>query len=55
MVKIIKNCMIIIFTQLHIVTFKDTKLANEHPEWTFKNSDGSVWTNGKGIALLIHL
>lgn len=37
-----------IYPVARIVTFKDTKLANEHPEWTFKNSDGSVWTNGKG-------
>ncbi|EFS19819.1 putative glycoside hydrolase [Staphylococcus hominis] len=37
-----------IYPIARIVIFKDTKLANEHPEWTFKNSDGSVWTNGKG-------
>ena len=37
-----------IYPIARIVTFKDTKLANEHPEWTFRNSDGSVWTNGKG-------
>ncbi|MEB5792810.1 putative glycoside hydrolase [Staphylococcus hominis] len=37
-----------IYPIARIVTFKDTKLANDHPEWTFKNSDGSVWTNGKG-------
>lgn len=37
-----------IYPIARIVTFKDTKLANEQPEWTFKNSDGSVWTNGKG-------
>lgn len=37
-----------IYPIARIVTFKDTKLANEHPEWTFKNNDGSVWTNGKG-------
>ena len=37
-----------IYPIARIVTFKDTKLANEHPEWTFKNSDGSLWTNGKG-------
>ncbi|WP_329503300.1 putative glycoside hydrolase [Staphylococcus hominis] len=37
-----------IYPIARIVTFKDTKLANEHPEWTFKNSDSSVWTNGKG-------
>ena len=37
-----------IYPIARIVTFKDTKLANEHHEWTLKNSDGSVWTNGKG-------
>ncbi|CVY20467.1 putative glycoside hydrolase [Staphylococcus hominis] len=37
-----------IYPIARIVTFKDTKLANEHPEWTFRNSNGSVWTNGKG-------
>ena len=37
-----------IYPIARIVTFKDTKLAEEHPEWSFKESDGSVWTNGKG-------
>lgn len=31
-----------IYPIARIVTFKDTKLAKEHPEWSFKNSDGSV-------------
>ena len=37
-----------IYPIARIVTFKDTKLVEEHPEWSFKESDGSVWTNGKG-------
>ncbi|PNZ70062.1 GTP-binding protein [Staphylococcus croceilyticus] len=41
-----------IYPIARIVTFKDTKLANEHPEWSFKNSDGSVWTNGKGDSFI---
>lgn len=41
-----------IYPIARIVTFKDTKLANEHPEWTFRNSDGSVWTNGKGDSFI---
>lgn len=41
-----------IYPIARIVTFKDTKLAKEHPEWSFKNSDGSVWTNGKGDSFI---
>lgn len=37
-----------IYPIARIVTFKDTKLAKEHPEWSFKEKDGSVWQNGKG-------
>lgn len=37
-----------IYPIARIVTFKDTKLAKEHPEWSFKEKDGSVWKNGKG-------
>ena len=37
-----------IYPIARIVTFKDTKLAKEHPEWSFKDKDGSVWENGKG-------
>lgn len=41
-----------IYPIARIVTFKDTKLAEEHPEWSFKESDGSVWTNGKGDSFI---
>lgn len=37
-----------IYPIARIVTFKDTKLAKEHPEWSYKEKDGSVWQNGKG-------
>lgn len=30
-----------------IVVFKDTVLAKQKPELSFKNSDGSLWNNGK--------
>ncbi|GGN91365.1 putative glycoside hydrolase [Saccharibacillus kuerlensis] len=35
-----------------IVVFKDTILAENHPELSFTNSDGSVWKNGKGDAFV---
>ncbi|WP_051452837.1 putative glycoside hydrolase [Atopobacter phocae] len=31
-----------------IVVFKDTILANERPDLSFKNADGSLWTSGGG-------
>jgi len=31
-----------------IVVFKDTALANKHPELSFRQKDGKVWKNGKG-------
>ena len=37
-----------IYSIARIVPFKDSKLAKEHPEWSFKEKDGSVWENGKG-------
>lgn len=37
-----------IYPIARIVTFKDTKLAKEHPEWSYKEKDGSVWQNDKG-------
>lgn len=36
-----------IYPIARIVTFKDSKLDKEHPEWSFKEKDGSVWKNGK--------
>ncbi|MDO3410908.1 putative glycoside hydrolase [Saccharibacillus sp. CPCC 101409] len=35
-----------------IVVFKDTVLAQNHPELSFTNSDGSVWKNGGGDAFV---
>ena len=32
-----------IYSIARIVTFKDSKLAEEHPEWSFKKKDGEVW------------
>ncbi|WP_068619700.1 putative glycoside hydrolase [Paenibacillus tuaregi] len=31
-----------------VVVFKDTVLAKKHPELSFRKSDGTVWSNGKG-------
>ncbi|MNS53689.1 hypothetical protein D3C72_864510 [compost metagenome] len=31
-----------------VVVFKDTVLAKKHPELSFRQSNGSVWSNGKG-------
>lgn len=35
-----------------IVVFKDTVLAEKHPELSFTNADGSVWKNGGGDAFV---
>lgn len=35
-----------------IVVFKDTVLAEKHPELSFTNSGGSVWKNGGGDAFV---
>ena len=32
-----------IYPIARIVTFKDSKLAEDHPEWSFREEDGSVW------------
>lgn len=37
-----------IYPIARIVVFKDTRLANEKPELSFKNPDGSVWSNRRG-------
>lgn len=39
-----------IYPVARIVVFKDTKLAEKKPEWSFKEN-GSIWKNGKGEAL----
>ncbi|KQO17716.1 putative glycoside hydrolase [Paenibacillus sp. Leaf72] len=31
-----------------IVVFKDTVLARQHPELSFRHSDGTIWKNGRG-------
>ncbi|MBD2846039.1 putative glycoside hydrolase [Paenibacillus sp. IB182496] len=31
-----------------IVVFKDSVLAKNHPDMSFRNQDGSVWKNGRG-------
>ncbi|MEF3307338.1 putative glycoside hydrolase [Paenibacillus sp. GYB004] len=36
-----------IYPIARVVVFKDTVLANRQPELSFKNPDGTVWTNGK--------
>jgi len=37
-----------IYPIARIVTFKDKNLAESHPEWSFKESDGSVWESDGG-------
>lgn len=37
-----------IYPIARIVTFKDKNLAEAHPEWSFKQSDGSVWESDGG-------
>ena len=43
-----------IYPIARIVTFKDTKLAEEHPEWSFKKVMGQFGLMVKAIALLTH-
>lgn len=37
-----------IYPIARIVVFKDSKLANERPDLSFTNEDGSVWANRRG-------
>lgn len=37
-----------IYPIARIVVFKDTSLSRKHPEWSFRNPDGSIWRNGRG-------
>jgi hypothetical protein len=39
-----------IFAIARIVVFKDSVTAREHPEWTIRRPDGSVWRDKKGLA-----
>ncbi len=41
-----------IYPIARIVTFKDTLLANEQPEMSFRNSDGSVWVASNGESFI---
>ncbi|MCZ0717337.1 putative glycoside hydrolase [Aerococcus kribbianus] len=41
-----------IYPIARITTFKDTNLAQAHPERSFRTADGSVWTNDGGDAFL---
>lgn len=40
-----------IYPIARVVVFKDSVLAEKHPEWSFKQN-GEVWTNGKGEAFV---
>ncbi|MFZ3577914.1 putative glycoside hydrolase [Virgibacillus sp. DJP39] len=40
-----------IYPIARVVVFKDSVLAEKHPEWSFKKN-GKVWTNGKGEAFV---
>ncbi|MCY1038265.1 putative glycoside hydrolase [Staphylococcus nepalensis] len=37
-----------IYPIARIVTFKDSKLSNQRPDWSFKTSEGNVWENEGG-------
>jgi hypothetical protein len=39
-----------IFAIARLVVFKDSVTAREHPEWTIRRPDGSVWRDKKGLA-----
>lgn len=39
-----------IYTIGRIVTFKDTLLAQAHPEWAVKNAAGGVWKDREGLS-----
>ena len=39
-----------IYTIGRIVTFKDTLLAQAHPEWAVKNSAGGTWKDREGLS-----
>ncbi len=41
-----------IYPIARIVVFKDTVLAEKHPEYAFRRPDGSVWKNRKGEAFV---
>lgn len=37
-----------IYPIARIVTFKDSKLAEEHPDWSFKQKNGELWESAGG-------
>ena len=37
-----------IYPIARIVTFKDSRLSEEKPDWSFKTSDGNVWESEGG-------
>lgn len=41
-----------IYPIARIVTFKDTNFAKKHPEYAFRNADGSVWANHAGESFI---
>lgn len=41
-----------IYPIARITTFKDTYAVWEHPEWSFKNADGEVWSDASGQTFL---
>lgn len=41
-----------IYPIARVVTFKDTMLATERPDLSFREADGSVWKNGNGEAFV---
>src|SRR5699024_12045700 len=41
-----------IYQIARIVTFKDSRLSEEKPDWSFKTSDGNVWESEGGDSFL---
>ncbi|KAA9302331.1 MULTISPECIES: putative glycoside hydrolase [Aerococcus] len=41
-----------IYPIARITTFKDTFAAEEHPEWSFKRSNGEIWKDASGQTFL---
>ena len=41
-----------IYPIARVVTFKDSNLAHQKPDWSFKTSDGNVWENEGGDSFI---
>ncbi|AMB99524.1 sugar fermentation stimulation protein [Aerococcus urinaehominis] len=41
-----------IYPIARITTFKDGLVPESHPDWSFRNADGSIWTDASGQAFL---